>query len=82
MAKKNTIPASDRVGLSRMEAAEYIGVSSGLFDAMVADGRMPAPKIINSRRVWPRRALEKAFDDLPEANQNQQAESPWRDFRV
>ncbi len=30
-------------GLSRVEAAHYIGVSPSLFDAMVKDGRMPQP---------------------------------------
>ena len=36
-------------GLSRVEAADYIGVSPTTFDKLVADGRMPAPKQINSR---------------------------------
>jgi len=41
-----------RLGLSRAEAAEYIGVGVSLFDQMVADGRMPQPKLINTRKVW------------------------------
>jgi integrase len=40
-------------------------VSPSLFDEMVKDGRMPAPKRINSRIVWDRRQLDRAFDDLP-----------------
>ena len=52
---RQAIPPADRIGLSRVEAAEYIGVSSTTFDAMVADGRMPHPKEIGSRRVWHRR---------------------------
>jgi predicted DNA-binding transcriptional regulator AlpA len=52
-------------GLSRTEAAAaYIGVSSSLFDQMVADGRMPKPKRINARTVWDRRKLDEAFDML------------------
>lgn len=43
-------------GLSREEAATYIGVSPGKLDQMVADGRMPAPKRIDGRRVWDRLA--------------------------
>jgi predicted DNA-binding transcriptional regulator AlpA len=60
-------------GLSRTEAAAYIGVSPSLFDAMVKDGRMPQPIPINSRRVWDRVKLDTAFealDDTPEDN-------PW-----
>lgn len=53
-------------GLSREAAARYVGVGVTLFDAMVADGRMPPPKIINSRRVWDRRRLDDYFEALPE----------------
>src|SRR6516225_4773854 len=52
-------------GLSRVEAAVYVGVSPSLFDAMVKDGRMPQPKRINSRTVWDRRRLDDAFEALP-----------------
>lgn len=52
-------------GLSRTEAAAYIGVSPSLFDMMVKDGRMPKPKMINSRTVWDIRRIDKAFDILP-----------------
>ncbi len=52
-------------GLSRVQAAAYIGVSPSLFGEMVKDGRMPEPKSINSRTVWDVRALDKAFDLLP-----------------
>ena len=64
--KQYGIPPSDRYGLNRDEAAEYLGVSPNLFDDMVADGRMPEPKRINSRNVWSRRLLEQHFDKLPE----------------
>jgi excisionase family DNA binding protein len=37
-------------GMSRTEAAAYIGVSPSLFDEMVKDGRMPGPKL--GRTVW------------------------------
>lgn len=33
-----------RRGLSREEAAMYVGVGSTKFDEMVNDGRMPKPK--------------------------------------
>jgi len=54
-----------RRGLSRDEAAMYIGVSGGKFDGMVADGRMPEPLKIDGRKVWDIRALDLAFEALP-----------------
>jgi len=54
-------------GLSRVEAATYIGVSPGTFDTMVEDGRMPQPKQIGARRVWDRVRLDSAFAALPDA---------------
>ncbi|WP_136617955.1 MULTISPECIES: hypothetical protein [Mesorhizobium] len=53
-------------GLSREEAARYIGVGPTLFDEMVADGRMPRPKLINSRTIWDRVTLDIAFSSLPD----------------
>jgi predicted DNA-binding transcriptional regulator AlpA len=52
-------------GLSRTEAAFYIGVSPTLFDQLVADGRMPQPKRINSRKVWDRLKIDQRFAALP-----------------
>jgi predicted DNA-binding transcriptional regulator AlpA len=59
-------------GLSREEAARYIGVGSTLFDQMVADGRMPRPKSINSRAIWDRVALDIAFTSLPDKDSDLQ----------
>ncbi len=58
-------PLPPVLGLSREQAAAYIGVSKSLFDEMVADGRMPKPKKANSRTIWDRRSLERAFGRLP-----------------
>jgi hypothetical protein len=52
-------------GLNRVQAAAYIGVSPSLFDQMVSDGRMPKAKAINTRMVWDRLAVDRAFDLLP-----------------
>jgi predicted DNA-binding transcriptional regulator AlpA len=60
-------------GLSRVQAAAYIGVSPTLFDEMVRDGRMPKPTRINYRTVWDRVRLDEAFAALPhgdDAGQN------------
>lgn len=54
------------IGLSREAAAAYIGVGATKFDEMVRDGRMPKPKIVDSRKVWSRAALDAAFAALPD----------------
>jgi excisionase family DNA binding protein len=77
--RRPLIPAHDRIGLSRAEAAEYVGVSTPLFEEMVADGRMPPPKLANSRKVWHRERLAEAFAELPEEGQGQESGSPWMD---
>lgn len=51
-------------GLSRVQAAAYVGVSPSLFDAMVDDGRMPKALRVNSRAVWDLRAVDAAFSAL------------------
>jgi predicted DNA-binding transcriptional regulator AlpA len=63
-------------GLSREEAARWVGVSPSLFDQMVKDGRMPGPKVINSRVVWDRYQLDPAFEALPD-KQSQEAADDW-----
>jgi predicted DNA-binding transcriptional regulator AlpA len=64
---RDVLPASlPPRGLSRVQAAAYVGVSPSLFDMMIEDGRMPGPKRINSRVVWDRIKLDLAFDALPD----------------
>src|SRR5215472_11926440 len=60
-------------GLSRAQAAEYIGVGVTKFDEMVGDGRMPRPMRIDGRTVWDRIKLDEAFDALD----NEAAKSEW-----
>jgi predicted DNA-binding transcriptional regulator AlpA len=64
-------------GLSRVQAAAYIGVSPTLFDAMIADRRMPRPKRINSRTVWDRIQLDAAFSALPNDGEDERADDVW-----
>ena len=52
-------------GLSRVDAAAYIGTGTTKFDEMVSDGRMPKPKRIDGRTVWDIRKLDVSFDALP-----------------
>lgn len=56
-------------GLSREQAAAYVGVGPTTFDEMVAAGQMPRPKAIGARRVWDRVALDAAFESLPPAGE-------------
>jgi excisionase family DNA binding protein len=53
-------------GLSREEAARYVGVSASTFDTMVAERTMPRPKRWGGRVIWDRIALDLAFAGLPE----------------
>jgi predicted DNA-binding transcriptional regulator AlpA len=70
-ATGNVLPLSlPPRGLSRTQAAAYVGISASLFDEMVADGRMPKPIRINARAVWDRFKVDEAFgllshDDEP-----------------
>jgi predicted DNA-binding transcriptional regulator AlpA len=67
--KRTVLPVSlPPRGLSRAEAAEYVGISPTKFDELVADGRMPRPKRIDGRVVWDRLRLDKAFAELPDEN--------------
>lgn len=44
-------------GLSREQAAAYVGIGATLFDRAVADGKMPAPLRLYGRVVWDRARL-------------------------
>jgi len=57
-------------GMSREEAARYIGVGTTKFDEMVSDRRMPKPKRVDGRVVWDRIAIDAAFSDLPNDSEN------------
>jgi hypothetical protein len=67
-----------RRGLSRIEAAMYVGVGATKFDELVATGRMPKPKCIDNRKVWDILALDQAFDLLPD-DDNGQFDRTWED---
>lgn len=67
--RRNVLPISlPPRGLSREEAAAYVGVSPSKFDQLVADKRMPLPKAVDGRRVWDRHQLDSAFSALPDVN--------------
>lgn len=51
-------------GLSREEAARYVGVGTTTFDGLVQDGRMPKPMRLGKRVIWDRLKIDAAFTDL------------------
>lgn len=72
--RSTALPAGVRPrGFNRTAAAAYVGVSTSLFDEMVKDGRMPKPKMVNTRTIWDAVALDAAFDDLP----SKASDNPW-----
>jgi hypothetical protein len=60
----STLP---RRGYTRPEAASIVGVGVDVFDACVANGTMPQPRIIpgTTKILWDIVELNKAFDALP-----------------
>jgi hypothetical protein len=53
------------IGLVREEAAAYARVGTTLFDQMVADGRMPPPRMVNGKTIWDQEEVYAAFKALP-----------------
>jgi predicted DNA-binding transcriptional regulator AlpA len=72
----------DPRGLNRDYAASYIGIGTSLFDALVAEGRMPKPKLINNRKVWDRQELDIAFNKLPNGEQPDDEPNPFDGVRA
>jgi hypothetical protein len=52
-------------GLSRIEAARYLGISPSKFDELRKDGRVGPARMIDGRKVWDVRDLDQAFEALP-----------------
>jgi hypothetical protein len=62
---KIRLAALPRRGLSREEAAMYLGIGAGTFDEMRARGQIGPARIIKGRKLWDIRDLDMAFDALP-----------------
>ena len=63
-------------GLSRCEAARYIGVATTTFDRLVTTGRMPKPKQVDGQLIWDRFTLDAAFTALPTSGEIGAAQIP------
>ncbi len=70
MSMNRSLPFDCPRGLSRIDAAAYIGVSPGTFDSFVKEGRMPKPTRLRNRLVWDRVELDSAFNAFGETNDN------------
>ena len=73
LARLRPVP---RRGLSRDEAAMYVGIGATTFDRMVTEGAMPKPLQIAGRKLWDIRSLDLYFDQL--SNQDT-GRSSWED---
>jgi len=53
------------VGVSREQAAAFIGISAATFDRLVAAGIMPDGRVIFGRIVWDVAEVASAFRQIP-----------------
>jgi predicted DNA-binding transcriptional regulator AlpA len=68
-----------RRGLRAPDAANYIGVGTSMFYALVKSSRMPAPRMIGACRVWDVEELDAAFKSLPVEGEHQEINT-WADL--
>lgn len=67
-----------RRALSEAEAALYVGLGASKFRQLVCEGRMPRPRLIDSRRLWDVDDLDAAFKSLPVEGGADEADT-WAD---
>lgn len=67
-----------RRGLSRQEAARYVGISTNKFDERVREGQMPQPIRIGSQTLWALRKRGGAFDLLSGPDEEPDSFADWR----
>jgi hypothetical protein len=58
-----------RRGLSRVEAAAYIGVSPSKLDELRKANRIAPPKLLDGRLIFTVERLDEFLDSLPDENQ-------------
>jgi hypothetical protein len=57
-----------RRGLSRTEAAAYIGISPSKFDELRKANRIAPPKVLDGRLIFTVERLDEFLDALPDEN--------------
>lgn len=60
----HALPASERRGFDRREAASYLGVSPAHLDKLVKNGMAPQPIALLGRKVWDKAVLDRLLDSL------------------
>lgn len=66
MTRAAMMPTEPR-GLSRVDAAAYVGIGVTLFDKLVHKGTLPQGIKLEGRVLWDRRALDRAMDEIFDA---------------
>jgi hypothetical protein len=72
-----------RRGLDENEAAIYLSFSPSFFRKLVAEKKMPRPRLAGGRRVWDVDELDLAFKALPREGGDEEpileaaASNPW-----
>jgi hypothetical protein len=64
-----------RRGLSRVEAALYLGISPSKLDELRKANRIPPPKVLDGRLIFTVERLDEFLDTLPDENQT--ADDGW-----
>jgi hypothetical protein len=59
-----------RRGLSRVEAAMYLGISPSKFDELRKSGRIAPAKVLDGRKLYAIEMLDEFFDALPVEGDN------------
>jgi hypothetical protein len=59
-----------RRGLSRVEAATYLGISPSKFDELRKAGRIGPAKILDGRKLYAIELLDEFFDALPDESRD------------
>ena len=76
ISRREVLPVSlPPRGLSRVEAAAYVGISPSLFDRGIKDRLWPRPFRVYGRVLWDRLKLDAAFAALSDAGQD--GEDRW-----
>jgi hypothetical protein len=71
------IRPAPRRGLSRVDAAMYIGVSPSKFDELRKGGRVSPPRLIDGRKVWDVIELDRDFETFPVEGGNLADDEDW-----
>lgn len=71
-----------RRGLSRVEAAAYIGVSPSKFDELRKANRIAPPKILDGRLIFTLEKLDEFIDGFPTKTMRRPKTGRWLYERV